>query len=73
MEALYRLLALTLANIRKMNTFCEETVQAFFDAIIAAALECVNMSKSKVETVKIIPQPISTRLFLYIRKSAIRY
>lgn len=53
MEALYRLLALALASIRKMDTFCEKTVQSFFDAIIDTALECVNMSKNKIETVKI--------------------
>lgn len=52
MEALYRLLALALANIRKMGTFCEKTVQSFFDAIIDAALDCVNMSKNKIKPVK---------------------
>jgi len=53
MEALYRLLTLALASIRKMGTFCDKTVQSFFDAIIDAALECVNMSKNKLETLKI--------------------
>ena len=52
-EALYRLLTLALSGIRKMGTFCEKSVQAFFDAIIDAALECVNMSKNKIGTVKI--------------------
>lgn len=53
MEALYRLLTLALASIRKMGTYCEKTVETFFDAIIDAALECVNMSKNKLKTVKI--------------------
>jgi len=53
MQALYRLLTLALASIRNMGTFCEKTVQTFFDAIINAALDCVNMSKSKIETFKI--------------------
>ena len=52
-EALYRLLTLVISNVRKMGTFCEKTVQAFFEAIINAALECVNMSKNKIETFKI--------------------
>jgi hypothetical protein len=51
MEALYRLLTLALASIRKMGTLCEKTAQSFFDAIIDAALDCVNMSKNKIETV----------------------
>jgi hypothetical protein len=53
MEALYRLLTLALASTRKMSTFCEKSVRSFFDAVIDAALECVNMSKNKIKTVEI--------------------
>ena len=52
-EALYRLLTLALVSIQKMGAFCEKSVQSFFDAVIDAALECVNMSKNKLEAVKI--------------------
>lgn len=53
MEALYRLLSLALNSIQSMGPFCERTVQSFFDAIIDAALKCVNMSKNNIKTVKI--------------------
>jgi len=49
-EALYRLLSLALASIRAIGTYCEKSVQSFFDAVIDAALECVNISKSKLKT-----------------------
>lgn len=50
-QALYRLLTLAMANIHKMGNACEKAVQTFFDKIIDAALECVNMSKSNFITV----------------------
>lgn len=53
MEALYRLLSLALASIQKMGAFCDKTLQSFFDAVIDAALDCVNMSKNKLKTVEI--------------------
>jgi len=53
LQALYRLLTLAVSRIQKIGTFCEETVHSFFDAIIQAALESVNMSKNKIGTIKI--------------------
>ena len=52
-QALTRLLTLTVAQIQKMGTFCEKTLQSFFDAVIDAALQCVNMSKNIFETANI--------------------
>ena len=52
-EAVYRLLMLAAERIRKMSAFCQKTVQSFFDAIIDAALDCVNMSKNKLKMAKI--------------------
>ena len=52
-EAVYRLLMQAAARIRKMSTFCEKTVQSFFDTIIDAALDYVNMSKNKLQMAKI--------------------
>jgi len=53
MEALYRLLSLALASIQKMGAFCDKTLQSFVDAVIDAALDCVNMSKNKLKSVEI--------------------
>ena len=52
-QALTRLLTLAVVQIQKMGTFCEKSVQSFFDAIIDAALQCINMSKNNFETAKI--------------------
>jgi len=53
LQALHRLLMLTVSRIQKIGTFCEKTAQTLFDAIIQTALECVNMSKIKFGTVTI--------------------
>jgi hypothetical protein len=47
-EALYRILSLAVDSIRKMGSYCEKTVRAFFDTIIEAALVHVNLSKNKI-------------------------
>jgi hypothetical protein len=47
-EALYRILSLAIQSIRKMGSYCEKTVHAFFDTIIEAALRHVNMSMSNL-------------------------
>ena len=52
-QALTRLLTLAVAQIQKMGTSCGKTVQSFIDAIIDAALQCINMSKNNFEAVKL--------------------
>lgn len=47
-EALYRILTLAADHLRTMGAFCEKTAQAFFDALIEAALKYVNLSKNSV-------------------------
>lgn len=47
-EALYRIVLLASQAIRKMGTYCEETVRDFFDTIIEVALKNVNLSKNKL-------------------------
>lgn len=47
-EALYRILTLAVDRIREMGSYCEKTVQSFFDNIMEAALACVNLSKNKI-------------------------
>lgn len=52
-QALYRLLTLAMANVHNTGSACEKTIQTFFDKIIAAALDCVNMSKNHFITVNV--------------------
>lgn len=47
-EALYRILTLAADRLRELGAFCEKTAQAFFDTILKAALDCVNLSKNNV-------------------------
>jgi len=47
-EALYRILTLAADRLREMGAFCEKTAQAFFDTIMEAALNYVNLSKNKL-------------------------
>ncbi len=51
MEALYRILAIAVNNMRQLDTFCEKTAAAFFDAIMDTALQCVGLSKNKLAIV----------------------
>jgi hypothetical protein len=48
MEALYRILTLATDQLRQLDTFCEKTAAAFFDAIMNTALQCVGLSKNKL-------------------------
>jgi len=47
-EALYRILTLAADRLREMGAFCEKTAQAFFDTVMEAALNYVNLSKNKL-------------------------
>lgn len=47
-EALYRILSLVVYSIREMGSYCEKTVQPFFDRSMEAALVCVNLSNNKI-------------------------
>ena len=47
-EALHRIMTLASEQLRQMGTFCEKTAMAFFDAVMAAALKYVNLSKSRL-------------------------
>jgi len=49
MEALYRILTLAAEQLKQLGTFCEKTATAFFDAIMDTALQCIGLSKNKVE------------------------
>ena len=49
MAALYRILTLAAEQLKQMGTFCEKTAAAFFDAITDTALQCVGLSKNKLE------------------------
>lgn len=49
-EALYRILTLAVERLRKLGTFCEDTANAFFDAVMDAALQCVGLSKNNFTT-----------------------
>ncbi len=44
--ALYRILTLAARRLRELNSFCEKTATAFFDAVMDAALQCVGLSKN---------------------------
>ena len=47
MQALYRILTLAADRLKQLGTFCEKTADAFFDAIMDTALQCVGLSKNK--------------------------
>jgi hypothetical protein len=47
MQALYRILTLAADRLKQLATFCEKTADAFFDAIMDTALQCVGLSKNK--------------------------
>jgi len=49
MEALYRILTLAAEQLKQLGTFCEKTATAFFDAIMHTALQCIGLSKNKLE------------------------
>jgi hypothetical protein len=48
MQALYRILTPAVDQLRQVNTFCEKTAAAFFDAIMNTALQYVGLSKNKL-------------------------
>ena len=48
--ALYRILTLAAERLRELGTFCEKTATAFFDAVMDAALQCVDLSKNNFTT-----------------------
>lgn len=47
-EALYRILTLAADRLLEMGAFCEKTARNFFDTIMEAALNYVNLSKNKI-------------------------
>ena len=47
-EALYRILTLSVEQLREIGTYCEKTAMAFFDLVMQAALKHVNLSKSNI-------------------------
>ena len=47
-EALYRILTPVADRLREMGAFCEKTAQVFFDTVMEAALNYVNLSKNKL-------------------------
>jgi len=48
MQALYRILTLATDQLKQLETFCEKTAAAFFDAIMDTALQCVGLSKNNL-------------------------
>ena len=46
-EAVYRILTLAAEQLKKLGSYCEKTANAFFDAVIHLALQCVGLSKNK--------------------------
>ena len=51
MQALYRILTLAADQLKQLGSFCENTANAFFDAIMDTALQCVGLSKNKLAIV----------------------
>ena len=47
-EALYRILTVAADQLRKLGSYCEKTANAYFEAIMNTALQCIGLSKSKV-------------------------
>jgi len=47
-EALYRILTVAADQLRKIDSYCEKTANAYFEAIMNTALQCIGLSKSKV-------------------------
>jgi len=47
-EALYRVLSLVVDQLKNIDSFCEKTESAFFDAIMSTALQCVGLSENKL-------------------------
>ena len=47
-EALYRILTLAADQLKKLGSFCEKTASALLDTIINNALQCVGLSKNKL-------------------------
>ena len=48
MQALYGFLALVADRLKQLETFCEKTAAAFFDAVMETALQCVGLSKNRI-------------------------
>ncbi len=48
MQALHRILTLAADQLRQLGAFCEKTANAFFNAIMETALQCVGLSKNNM-------------------------
>ena len=47
-ESLYRILTLAVFQLLALGTFCEKTIQIFFDTLIEAALSSVGIARSQL-------------------------
>ena len=47
-ESLYRILTLAVFQLQALETFCEKTIQVFFETLIEAALSSVGIARSQL-------------------------